>query len=213
MIPEVPRGVEASTKITEQQVLDWIASGQSEDSGGGRGSSSIRTFHALHNAGVSAQNLNHARAGLSKALNTSARWAPRIVNLVDVNGRASSTGSTFGTTGATRSSTRQTRISRCSTVDQTTIPRSRQNKLDLNGKPIRYASLAEMVHKLKPEVTPDEEFARLVWARVLKGNAEGADEGAWPPPNIHGSSGSRKIGPNGQDYVIGLRSVTSKRPS
>jgi len=34
-----------------------------------------------------------------------------------------------------------------------------------------------MVHKLKPEVTRDDKFARLVWERILKGNAEGADEG------------------------------------
>jgi hypothetical protein len=31
--------------------------------------------------------MNHARVGLSKALNTSARWAPKIVNPVDVNGK------------------------------------------------------------------------------------------------------------------------------
>jgi hypothetical protein len=31
--------------------------------------------------------MNHARVGLSKALNTAARWAPRIVNPVDVNGK------------------------------------------------------------------------------------------------------------------------------
>src|SRR5207244_5891690 len=45
------------------------------------------SFHVLHNAGVSAQNLNHARAGLSKACNGAARWAPQIVNPVDVNGK------------------------------------------------------------------------------------------------------------------------------
>lgn len=45
------------------------------------------SFHVLHNAGVSAQNMNDARVGLSKALNGSARWAPRIVNPVNVNGK------------------------------------------------------------------------------------------------------------------------------
>jgi hypothetical protein len=76
------------------------------------------------------------------------------------------------------------------------------NKLDLNGRPIGgYASLAEMVHRLKPDVTPDEKFARLVWARVLKGNAEGAADGESLPPDIDGFSGTRKIGPNGQEYI------------
>ena len=37
-----------------------------------------------------------------------------------------------------------------------------------------------MIHKLKPEVTRDDKFARLAWARVLKGNVEGADEGKVP---------------------------------
>ena len=58
-----------------------------------------------------------------------------------------------------------------------------------------------MVHKLKPEVTRDEKFARLVWARILKGNAEGADEGQSLPPNIDGFIGARKMGPIGQEYV------------
>ena len=75
------------------------------------------------------------------------------------------------------------------------------SKLDLNGKPIKYASLTEMVHTLKPEVTRDEKFARLVWARILKGNAEGADEGESLPPNLNGFVGACKMGPIGQEYV------------
>lgn len=71
-----------------------------------------------------------------------------------------------------------------------------QNKLDLNGNKITYASLAQTVHKLKPEVTRHDKFARLVWARVLKGNAEGADEGETLPPNIEGFKGTRKLGPS-----------------
>jgi len=34
-------------------------------------------------------------------------------------------------------------------------------KIDLNGKAIKYDSLLTMEHKLKPEVTRDERFARL----------------------------------------------------
>jgi hypothetical protein len=41
----------------------------------------------MHNYGVSVQNMNNARVGLSKALNNTARWAPRIMNPVDVNGK------------------------------------------------------------------------------------------------------------------------------
>jgi hypothetical protein len=83
MIHEVPRGIEASRKITEQQVLDWIAADQAKTPDATREFVKYASFHALHNAGVSALNLNHARVGLSKALNSTARWAPRVVNPVE----------------------------------------------------------------------------------------------------------------------------------
>jgi len=70
MIPEVPRGIEASKKITDQQVLDWIAADQAKTPAETRELIKYASFHTLHNAGVSALNLNHARVGLSKALNT-----------------------------------------------------------------------------------------------------------------------------------------------
>ena len=87
MIPDVPRGVDASRKITEQQVLEWIAADKATIPAAKQEFIKYASFHTLHNAGVSAQNLNHARVGLSKALNSTARWAPRVVNPVDVNGK------------------------------------------------------------------------------------------------------------------------------
>jgi hypothetical protein len=61
MIPEVPRGIEASKKITDQQVLDWIAADQAKTPAETRELIKYASFHTLHNAGVSALNLNHAR--------------------------------------------------------------------------------------------------------------------------------------------------------
>lgn len=59
-----------------------------------------------------------------------------------------------------------------------------------------------MKHKLKPEVTRDDKFARLVWARILKGNAEAADNNLKTfPPNINGFVGKRDIGVYGGDYI------------
>jgi hypothetical protein len=201
MIPAVPRGVDASKKITEQQVLEWIAADKAKAPAATREFVQYASFHALHNAGVSAQNLNHARVGLSKALNTAARWAPRIANPVDVNGKGIvyrfDIRDYWGYTLIDTSDPDFTLFYGGSDDDLAFA----ESKLDLNGKPIKYASLAEMVHTLKPEVTRDEKFARLVWARVLKGNAEGASEGEALPPNIDGFFGTRKIGPNGQDYV------------
>jgi hypothetical protein len=86
MIPEVPRGVEESIQITEGQVLEWIESGKATIPVAEQEFIKYASFHELHNAGVSAQNLNHARVGLSKALNSTARWAAGIADPVDVNG-------------------------------------------------------------------------------------------------------------------------------
>ena len=72
MIPKVPRSVEQSTKITEGQVMDWIAADKAKVPAAEREFIQYASFHQLHNAGVSALNLNHARVGLSKALNTAA---------------------------------------------------------------------------------------------------------------------------------------------
>ena len=73
--------------------------------------------------------------------------------------------------------------------------------MDLNGRRIAYGALADMVHQLKPEVARDDTFARLVWARILKGNAEGAAEGESLPPNIDGFIGTKELGPHGQEIV------------
>ena len=87
MIPDVPRGLPVSEKVTEEQILAWIEADKAKTPAAEQEFIKYTSFHVLHNAGVSAQNLNHARAGLSKALNGAARWAPKIVNPVDVNGK------------------------------------------------------------------------------------------------------------------------------
>ncbi len=84
----------------------------------------------------------------------------------------------------------------------------------MNGTPVKYAVLLGQQNRLKPEVTRDNKFARLVWARILKGNAEAATathgDHANPPwqndaesaiPNIDGFIGKRDIGGNGREYV------------
>lgn len=54
---------------------------------------------------------------------------------------------------------------------------------------------------LKQEVTRDDKFARLAWARILKGNAEAATNDSSAPPNIDGLIGTRDVGGNGQPYL------------
>ncbi len=214
MIPAVPPGIDQATKITEAQVLDWIAADKAKTPAADREFIKYTSFHALHNAGVNPQNMNHARAGLSKALNGSARWAPKIVNPVDVNGKGilykfdirDYWGYTLIDTSAPDFA-----LFYGGSDDDLSFAKS---KVDLDGKPIKYAALLTMDHKLKPDVTRDDKFARLVWARILKGNAEAATathgDHAPPPfqtdepsavPNINGFVGKRDVGGNGREYV------------
>jgi hypothetical protein len=50
-------------------------------------------------------------------------------------------------------------------------------------------------------VTRDDKFARLVWAKILKGNAEAAGSEESFSPYIDGFFGKRDVGGNGQEYV------------
>lgn len=202
MIPPVPRGVPESEKISEQQILSWIDADKAKTPAEDRDFIKYVSFAALHNAGVTAEDMNNARAGLSKTLNGSSRWAPRIVNPVDANGKGILYKfDTRDYSGYTLIDTSDPNFALFygGSDDDLAFAKS---KVDLNDRPIKYGSLLGMVHKLKPEVTRDDKFARLVWARVLKGNAEAADQELKTfPPNIDGFVGKRDIGPTGSDYV------------
>jgi len=214
MIPAVPSGVDQSTTITEAQVLDWIAADKAKTPAADREFIKYTSFHVLHNAGVSPQNMNHARVGLSKALNTAARWAPRVVNPVDVNGK----GILYKFDirdywGYTLIDTSAPDFALWYSGSDDDLSFRKEGKVDLNGKPVKYAEMVGQVHKLKPAVTRDDKFARLVWARILKGNAEAStgvqvlgvgtivDGAESAPPNIDGFVGARKMGGNKQEYV------------
>jgi hypothetical protein len=201
MIPEVPRGVPQSTKITEQQILDWIDADKAKTAAADREFIKYTSLHQLHNAGVSAQNMNHARVGLSKALNTAARWAPRVVNPVDVNGKGIlyrfDIRDYWGYSLVDTSDANFTLWNGLSDDDMAFTPR----KLDRDGNVIKYQSLLTQRNKLKPQVTRDDKFARLVWERVLRGNVEAATNEETHPPNINGFVGKRDVAGNGSEYV------------
>jgi mono/diheme cytochrome c family protein len=202
MVRPVPRSVEQSTKITEEQILAWIEADKARTPAADREFIKYTSFHELHNAGVSAQNLNDARAGLSKALNGSARWAPKIVNPVDVNGK----GILYRFDirdywGYTLIDTSSPDFELFNTLSDDDIGFAA--KVDRNGKkpPSVFENFLVQQNKLKPEVTRDEKFARLAWERVLRGNVEMAGGGETNPPNIDGFVGPRKIAGNKQEYV------------
>jgi hypothetical protein len=203
MVPAVPRGVEQFTKVTEEQVMNWIAADKAKTAAADREFIKYTSFHELHNTGVSAQNLNDARAGLSKALNGAARWAPRIVNPVDVNGK----GIVYRFDirdywGYTLIDTSSPDFDLFNTLSDDDIGFA-GGKVDRNGKtpPPVFENFLVQQNKLKPEVTRDDKFARLAWARVLRGNVEAASPELSSPPNIDGFVGPRKIAGNKQEYV------------
>ena len=203
MIPEAPRGIPASTKVTEEQILTWIEADKAKTRAADREFIKYTSFHVLHNDGVSAQNLNMARVGLSKALNGAARWAPKIVNPVDVNGKGIlyrfDIRDYWGYSLIDTSVPDFHLFDSLSDDDVGRVP-----KMDRNGrKPTQvFENLVEQQHKLKPEVTRDDKFARLVWERILMGNTEAAGPQESYPPNIDGFIATqRKIAGNKQPYV------------
>ena len=203
MIPPEPRGVDAATQISEEQVLNWIATDKAKTPEADREFIKYASFHVLSNAGVSAQYLNDARAGLSKALNGAARWAPRIVNPVDVNGK----GILYRFDirdywGYTLIDTSAPDWDLFNTLSDDDIGFS-NGKVDRNGNPPRsvFENFIVQQNKLKPEVTRDDKFARVAWARVLRGNVEAATSEPSSPPNIDGFVGPRKIAGNKREYV------------
>jgi hypothetical protein len=203
MIPPEPRGVDASTKITDEQVLAWIETDKAKTPAADREFIKYASFHVLHNAGVSAQYLNDARSGLSKALNGAARWAPRIVNPVDVNGK----GIVYRFDirdywGYTLIDTSAPDYDLFNTLSDDDIGFATK-KVDRYGKtpPPVFENFLVQQNKLKPEVTRDDKFARIAWARVLRGNVEAATNEPSSPPNIDGFVGPRKIAGNKREYV------------
>jgi mono/diheme cytochrome c family protein len=203
MIPPEPRGVDANAKITEEQVLNWIEADKAKTPAADREFIKYTSFHVLHNAGVSPQYVNEARAGLSKALNGAARWAPRIVNPVDVNGK----GIVYRFDirdywGYTLIDTSAPDWDLFNTLSDDDIGFA-NGKVDRNGKPPLsvFENFLVQQNKLKPEVTRDDKFARIAWARVLRGNVEAATSEPSSPPNIDGFVGTRKIAGNKREYV------------
>lgn len=86
-LPIVPRGVEAGVTVSDAEVVEWVTADRATLSQQDAPYARYASLHELHNAGVAADELNVARAGLSKALNATARWATEVVNPADVNGR------------------------------------------------------------------------------------------------------------------------------
>lgn len=203
MLKEVPRAIGVDATISDTEVEAWIAEDQAKSPSADREFIKYASLHVLYNDGVNAQDLNLARVGLSKALNSTARWAPEIVNPKDINGK----GIVYRFDirdywGHTKVDTSASNFALFYGGSDDDLAFATSGKVDASGNRVTFNDLNNMRNRLRSSVTRDDKFARLVWERILKGNVEGADDrNASLPPNIDGFVGVRSTGPTNQPYI------------
>lgn len=192
MLPETPRTVAANVTISESQVTQWIAEDKGRLSSQDRDYIVYTSLHELHNDGLSADELNVVRAGLSKALNSVARWAPEIVNPVDVNGQGILY--KFDMRDYWGWNKGVTRLLFGGSDDDLAFG---SNKRDYRGEQVTDA-VQRQRYNFSSNVSRDPEFAKVIWQRVLHGNVEGAVTSGTIPPYIDGFRGRRSTNAAGE---------------
>ena len=83
-LPEIELPQHAG-KVSEAEVGAWIDMDRAAVAAADLAYVRYASLHALHNRGATFDEMNTARAGLSKALNSTARYAPAIVNPVAID--------------------------------------------------------------------------------------------------------------------------------
>ncbi|KYF77398.1 hypothetical protein BE17_47280 [Sorangium cellulosum] len=180
-LPATPRPVAASEKVTEEQVRSWIATNKATVAAADAEFIKYASLHEIHNKGVTAEEMNVARVGLSKALNSTARWAPTIVNPVDINGKGIVY--RFDTRDYWGYNKGVTKLHFGGSDDDVFFGRTSVNYL---GEPVGSDVTFRERYRYTAEVQRDPSFAKLVWGRVLAGNVEGATDGGVLPPYVDG---------------------------
>jgi hypothetical protein len=179
-LPETPRSVPQGQSVSEAQVLQWIAADKAKLAAADAEFIHYASLHELNNAGLSADELNVARAGLSKALNSTARWAPSIVNPTDINGQGIVY--RFDARDYWGFNKGVTKLHFGGSDDDLFFG---SNKTDVDGNKID-SSVMNQRFNFAPTVSKDPNFAKLVWTRVLFGNVEGAVSSGSIPANKDG---------------------------
>jgi hypothetical protein len=159
-VPEVPRGVAQEVTVSEEEVKQWIDSDRADLNSTDASYMVYVSLHEMHNSGMAADRLNVGRAALSKVLNSTARWAPEIVNPVDINGKGM--------------------VYRFDIRDYWGYNKG-VDSLIFGGSDddIFFGDLTDlMMHRFNfsRDVTEDPEFAKMVWARVQEGSKEAAGQ-------------------------------------
>ncbi len=195
-LPQAPRMVAAGTTLTDAQVEQAIAADRATLAAADSPYIIYTSMHELHNEGLSADELNIVRAGLSKALNSVARWAPEIVNPVDVNGMGLLY--KFDIRDYWGWNKGVTRLLFGGSDDDLAFGR---NKRDYRGT-IVTSSVQRERYNYTSGVTRDPGFALKAWERVLHGNVEGAVTVGTIPPYINGFRGKRSSNAAGEYIAV-----------
>ena len=196
MLPETPRGVPAGTRISESEMEQWIATDKATLSADDRKYTVYTSMHELHNEGLTADELDIVRVGLSKALNSVARWAPEIVNPTDVNGK-----------GILYRFDIRDYWGYNQGVEEIFFGGSDDDLAFTNTPKVNYkgqvvdSSIQQRKYNFTNQTVRDDDHAWAVWERILHGNVEGANvNGANIDPYIDGFKGARKTNQAGE-YV------------
>lgn len=193
-LPAVPWGVAQGTQLAEADIIAAIKADKASLSSADAPYIKYVSFHEVHNSGASAEELNLARVGLSKTLNSLARWAPAIMNPTDVDGRGIIY--RFDSRWYWGYNKGVTKLLWGGSDDDLVFGTTK----DVNGNAVSQSFFSTKVN-FAASVTQDPNFANLVWTRVLKGNVEGARQ---PAANITGFK---------TDYVeAGQLAYTLSRP-
>jgi len=166
--------------VSEAEVIAWIDADRASVAAGDQEFIKYASLHEILASGASPAEMNNARAGLSKALNSTARWAPVIVNPVDINGKG--VVYRFDTRDYWGYNKGITKLQFGGSDDDLTFGVA---KLDYLGNPVDVNTIGTPT-PFADEVSQDPEFARLIWGRILAGNVEGATDTGVLPPYVDG---------------------------
>lgn len=195
MLPETPRGIPAGQTISDAQVKSWIDSDKATLSSEDRQYIVYTSMHELHNESLTADKLNIVRAGLSKALNSVARWAPEIVNPIDVTGQGILYKFDIRDYWGYNQGVKE--IFFGGSDDDLAFG---QGKRDYRGNNVTGTGVDRQRYNFTNNTVRDPAHALRTWERILHGNVEGAVQSGTLKPYIDGFKGKRSTNAAG-DYI------------
>lgn len=191
MIPETPE-VPTGSNVSEADIKSWIAADKNSIAAGDQKYMVYTSLHELHNEGLTAHDLNTVRSAVSKALNSTARWAPKIVNPVDINDKGLVYRFDIRDYWGYNQGIKELFFG--GSDDDLAFG---NGKRDYKGNTVN-SSVQQKRYNFSGNVTMDPDHAILVWERVLHGNVEGAVQSGTIPPYINGFHGVKRTNAAGE---------------